>query len=313
MLGNGEGKDRSSPTLEMQRKKRWRLLFLSTGEIPLLDHVEGVGGNPKAGTEMRMVELDADAGSDMGIFQFIHGFEKPSDFADYFTKEACPKYRGAAGPIWVEWLIERGPAVVKELEAMIVGFIAKMVPAGAGGEIQRVARRFAVVGAAGELATEAGITGWKSGVAWMSAQWCFQRWLSKRTLGSSDVEKAIRHLRSFLQSNGDSRFDVIGQNDKRDPMFSCRERAGFRRTSENGETEFLIFPEVFDAEAKGICDSRRLAQELHRRGYLRVEEKGRLKVQQRIRGMDKVRFYAIKSSIFEEGDKEELYPPVPGE
>jgi putative DNA primase/helicase len=312
MLGNGEGKDRSSPTLEMQRKKRWRLLFLSTGEISLVDHVEGVGGKPKAGTEMRMVELDADARSDMGIFQFIHGFEKPSDFADYLTKEACPKYRGVAGPIWAEYLIHRGPAVVKELDAMITGFINKMVPAGAGGEIHRVARRFAVVGAAGELATEAGITGWKSGMAWMSAQWCFERWLEKRSLGSSDIEKAIRHLRSFLQSNGDSRFDVIGQNGQHDTMFSVRDRAGFRRRTEDGETEFFILPEVFDTEAKDFSEPRKLAQELLRRRYLRVEEPGRLQVQQRIPGMGKLRFYAVQNSIFEEGS-EPSYPPVPEE
>lgn len=78
MLGNGEGKGRSTPTGEAQRKKHWRVLFLSTGEISLVDHAASVGMRSKAGTEMRMVEIDSDAGKGMGVFEFIHEFESSS-------------------------------------------------------------------------------------------------------------------------------------------------------------------------------------------------------------------------------------------
>jgi hypothetical protein len=81
-------------------------------------------------------------------------------------------------------------------------------------------------------------------------------------------------------------------------MFSVRDRAGFRRTTDAGEREFLIFPEAFDTEAKGFCEPIKLAQELLRRGDLRVEEKGRLQVQQRIPSVGKFRFYAVRNSIF---------------
>lgn len=305
MLGNGEGKERSSPSGEMQRKKRWRLLFLSTGEISLVDVAASVGGNPKAGTEMRMVELDADGGRDIGIFQFLHGFQKPSELADYLNKEACPKFCGVAGPIWAEYLIHRGPSMAEEIDAMIKAFLRKNVPSGSSGEIYRVAQRFALVGAAGEIATDAGITGWQSGMSWMAAHWCFARWLSKRPLGASDMEKAIAHLRGFLQIHGDSRFDEIGQTDSVGWVGSCRDRAGFRRKTDDG-VEFLIFPETFNAEIRRFCDPKKVAQELLKRKDLRVEE-GRLQVQQRINGT-KSRFYAIQSSIF---DDSRLYPPVP--
>lgn len=306
MLGNGQGKDRSSPTGEAQRKKEWRLLFLSTGEISLVDHVEAVGGKPRAGTEMRMVELDADAGAGKGIFQFIHGFDKPSDFADYLTKDVCLKYRGTAGPVWAAYLIEKEHSVRKELEAMIAGFTAKVVPPDSGGEVHRTAQRFALVGSAGELATSAGITGWEPGMAWWSAQECFQRWLSKRSIGSSDVEKAIRHLRGFLQTYGDSRFDVIDRTNQFERL-SCRDRAGFRKPSEKDGTEYLIFPEAFEREIAPYCDPKRVAQELRERKHLRTES-GRLKVQQRIPGMETVRFYAVQSSIFAE--EEALTQPL---
>jgi len=68
--------------------------------------------------------------------------------------------------------------------------------------------------------------------------------------------------------------------------------------------EYLIFPEVFKSELKGY-DPKSVARELEKRGHL-VRGKDRLQVQVRIPGMDKAapRFYAVRSSIFEEEDAE---------
>ena len=68
MLANGEGKQRLTQTSVPVRKKRWRVLFLSTGEVILADHAEAGGTRTKAGTKVRMVNLDADAGHGMAFF-----------------------------------------------------------------------------------------------------------------------------------------------------------------------------------------------------------------------------------------------------
>jgi uncharacterized protein (DUF927 family) len=43
--------------------------------------------------------------------------------------------------------------------------------------VQRVARRFALVAVAGELATEAGLTGWAQGEATTAAAHCLRDWI----------------------------------------------------------------------------------------------------------------------------------------
>jgi putative DNA primase/helicase len=229
MLGNGEGKQRLTQTSVPQRKKRWRVLFLSTGEVTLADHAEAGGVKTKAGTEVRMVNLDADAGHGTGIFRNIHGSSTPSGFAD-LLKDRGNKFRGTAGPAFVECLINHEGEAIKRLGDLIHEFTDRVVPPKSSGEIYRVAERFAVVGAAGELATEAGITGWASGVAPESAKWCFKRWLQNRSTGASDLDKAIAQIRAFLLANGDSRFEDADEVGGR----PVHDRVGFRRSTPNG-------------------------------------------------------------------------------
>jgi putative DNA primase/helicase len=51
------------------------------------------------------------------------------------------------------------------------------MPKNAGGQIDRVARRFALAAIAGEMATDAGLTGWSKGEASQGAATCFNAWL----------------------------------------------------------------------------------------------------------------------------------------
>ena len=53
------------------------------------------------------------------------------------------------------------------------------VPEAASGQVQRVAMRFAVVGAGAEIATKLGITGWVQGEAVSAAATCFKAWLRR--------------------------------------------------------------------------------------------------------------------------------------
>ncbi len=303
MLGNGEGKQRLTQTSVPQRKKRWRVLFLSTGEVTLADHAEAGGMKTKAGTEVRMVNLDADAGHGMGIFRNIHASSSPSEFAD-LLKDRWNKFRGTAGPAFVESLIDQESEAAARLGDVIRKFTDRVVPAAASGEIYRVAERFAVVGAAGELATDAGITGSRPGAALEAAKWCFTRWLENRSTGASDLDKAIAQIRAFLLANGDSRFedadDTVGR--------PVHDRIGFRRSTPNG-IEYLVPPDAFTAVLCKGTDSKKVAEERDRRGHLRRGE-DRLQVQQRVRGIpNPIRVYAIQSSIFGDGEDE----PEPGE
>jgi uncharacterized protein (DUF927 family) len=62
-------------------------------------------------------------------------------------------------------------------------FLATYVPAGADGQVQRVAQRFALIAAGGELAVAADVLPWLKGEATAAAARCFDAWLG-RTLRS---------------------------------------------------------------------------------------------------------------------------------
>ncbi len=312
MLGNGEGKNRLTQSIVAQKKKTWRLLFLSTGEITRADHVETAGKKTKAGTEVRMVNIDADAGGGMGVFGNIHGTSSAAAFADSL-KVAAEKYCGTAGPAFVEWLIKNEDDAVAKLRTVVDKFKAEHVPKDSSGEIYRVADRFALVGAAGELATQAGITGWESGQAMKAALWAFQAWLSKRSTGSSDMDKAVDQVRAFLLANP-HRFETLHKGPGLDPANTRPgiNRAGFRQpVSDGGEDqyEYLVPTQAFKTELCQGNDPTKVAQELHRRGYLRTPGKNRLQVQIRVGGLGQsIRCYAIQPAIFDEADDEPAEP-----
>jgi uncharacterized protein (DUF927 family) len=303
MLGNGEGKQRLTQAIVPQKKKTWRLLFLSTGEVTLSDHAEAAGKRAKAGTEVRMVNVDADAGAGKGIFEDLHGENLPAKFADRL-KSVSDGHRGTAGPEFVEYLIKNEEPATERLDTLRKEFVASNVPSECSGEIHRVADRFGLVAAAGELATEAGITGWPAGTATQAITQCFKKWLNGRSTGSSDMEKAVEQIRGFMLANCDSRFQDVDEKITL-PQTGRRviyDRAGFRRTFANGEdqtSEYLIYPQTFKDLCQGY-NATQVAQELEKRGYLR-RGKNRLQVQQRIEGMGKnpIWFYAVNDSIFD--------------
>ena len=67
---------------------------------------------------------------------------------------------------------------------------AELVPDAAVGQVWRVGRRFALAAVAGELATEAGITGWPAGTATAAARRCFEAWIAARPAGIGQTEEA---------------------------------------------------------------------------------------------------------------------------
>jgi putative DNA primase/helicase len=75
------------------------------------------------------------------------------------------------------------------------------------GEVSRAIHRFALVGAAGEIATALLITGWNKGEAFDAAKKCFGAWLAHRGgSAAGDVSNGINQVRHFLELHGASRF-----------------------------------------------------------------------------------------------------------
>lgn len=81
MLANGKGKARSGKDGQARRALEWRLIFISTGEIALADKIREGGGQIAAGMEVRVIDLRADAGAGLGLFEDLHGATDAASFA----------------------------------------------------------------------------------------------------------------------------------------------------------------------------------------------------------------------------------------
>lgn len=311
MLANGLGKQRSDVSGNLQSQKHWLILFLSTGELSPSDQAEIARRNTTGGVEVRVVNLDADAGCGMGIFETIHGATSPAEFADRL-KAVSNLHRGTAGPAFVEYFIENEAEARADIDSYRKAFLEENLPKFSSGEIPRVVDRFALVAAAGELATKAGITGWLPGEASDAAAKCSVSWLSKRTVASSDMEKAIEQIRNILQMHVRNRFYTCHEGSFPESQGAITNPLGYLE-GDGDKGHFLVFPKAFKDELCKGFDYKKVAKELQGRTLLVTPAKGgRNTMQRRIPGPTPSYFYVIAESIVGDGDEEDDAADEPG-
>ena len=69
LLANGAGKNRMTKTMGARRSLRWRLMILSSGELSLAAHMQTSGRKARAGQEVRLLDIPADASAKLGVFE----------------------------------------------------------------------------------------------------------------------------------------------------------------------------------------------------------------------------------------------------
>lgn len=265
MLANGTGKHRAKRDGLAKPAARWRLLFLSAGEIGLAEHMREGGKRARAGQETRMADVPADAAH--GLFDQLRGLPSGAALADTINRAAREHY-GAAGREYLRGLVGADLDTVRlGVKAIAADFAREHLPAGADGQAVRVAERFALIAAGGELASSLGVTGWPAGEAVRGLGVCFRAWLERRGgAGSREDAEALAQVRHFLEAHGEARFtDLAADHDR--PTVN---RAGYRRRID-GRVEHLILPEVFRREVCAGLDHRRVARVLRDLGLIKTE------------------------------------------
>lgn len=263
MLANGTGKTRSGRDGNMRPAKSWRVTVLSTGEIGLPEKIEADGGRVQAGQTVRLVDIPADAGASMGIFEDIHGHESPHAFADAL-KQAASTHYGHVARAFIRKLVEGREGIQKNILSVLDNAGKIFCPDGASGQVQRVAKRFCLCAIAGELAIEWGILPWKEGDAMSATKTCFDAWLSLRgNSGAAEDSAILERVRLFIEQHGASRFQDVDN-----PDGTCVNRVGFRQKNETDGITYYILPESFKKEVCKGHDHKRAAAILRDKGWL---------------------------------------------
>jgi len=297
-LAGGVGRGRADQNGNARSRRQWKVCFLTTGETDLATMLASVGKRSFAGQELRLADIPADAGQNMGIFEQLHDIETPAQLADHL-KQATRKHHGAVYERYLTKLVEemnkpeQRTARLKWIAEAQSHFMGSAVPTGASGQVHRVASRFALVAAGGELATHYGLTGWRAGEVVDAALLCFQSWLHRRgTAGQAEVEHLLQQVSAFFELHGESRFTPMNKKG-RTPTIN---RAGFRNdvaeALEAEEYEYFVFPSAYNSEICKGFDPRWCSKVLIEKGLLQPEKGGKPQRLKRLPGLGKaVRCY----------------------
>lgn len=249
MVANGSSKQRANRTGGAAAIKTWRLIFMSAGEVSLSNLMEQHGKKVKAGQEVRFIDIPADAGKGLGLFEELHDCADGASFAEALNRDSKSFY-GTAARAFLRLLTADKAGFTTRLKSLMAEFLA-YVPEGADGQIKRAANRFALVAAAGELARE--ITGWPEGESSRGVKACFDSWLAGLGEGSHESNQALESVKAQLLKWGDSRFNPLVNG----PSWGVK----------NG-SDFWVYPAAFKEDLCHGLDHRNVAKVLFENGYL---------------------------------------------
>jgi putative DNA primase/helicase len=295
-LSNGTGKARAARDGSLREPKSWRVIFLSSGEIPIATKLqEDRGRRARAGQLVRLLDIPADAGKGFGAFD-SGGQDGDAGALSKRMKQAAQSAYGVAGPEFVRRLIAE-KIDGETVRNLLSQFVAATVPAGADGQCDRAAQRLGLIMAAGELATMLGVTPWQEGAARTATQWALSQWIDGRGgTEPAEARQAIEAVRLIIEAHGESRFEQIEGESEARPV---NNRLGWRR-GDGAEREWLIPPEIWKSEICAGLDPKAVAKALGERGMLQKAGDGWQPLR-RIGGRV-VRVYAVTAAIFEGGD-----------
>jgi putative DNA primase/helicase len=277
MLANGQGKARMG-----QAKRSWRVMFITSGEISLAEHMAKAGAETMMGQEVRLLEVATDCSED-GLFENIHSSETPADFSNRI-KAATADHFGVPFRKFLGHLTANTEATESACRAYMDSFVNAVMPQNAAGVVPRAALRFALVAAAGEIATELRLTGWRKGEAFRAAKKCFASWMEHRKK-VDPIAMAVDRVQKFISENT-SRFEVVGGDQRLNGS-----KFGYKK-----KDKFLILPDAFRDFVCAGTNPEGVADALERAGYLTTSGPNRKKKQERIDGQLGY-FYSIPDSI----------------
>lgn len=296
MLANGSGKKRMTKDQNLNPSAEWRIIFLSSGEIGLANHLATVGEEHRGGQFVRLVEIEADAGYGFGIFNHFGNYKNPSLLADTIRTN-CARYYGTPINAYLTELVKmKNPE--EQLHSYIASFLSEVDPLLSSGQLMRVAKRFGLIAAGGIIAVKMKILPFDERDIFDAVKSCFTSW-AKNYQNHADFEtqKILSQIRQYLQFSGCAYFPEWDGKSSVNFSGKC---SGYRLITADGSIEWLILNEVFKNDICKGLDFRKTIRELKNLQLLKRDRSGKNSIPMRLPNFGLVRVYHLSSEIFAE-------------
>ncbi|WP_050798397.1 DUF927 domain-containing protein [Commensalibacter intestini] len=300
MLANGIGKGRANQLGNARSVKTWRSIFLSSGEVTLDQKMSEDQRSSKMGQKVRFMEIPADAGKDMGLFENIHAFKEAGLFASYLQTQSA-KFYGSVGLAFIESLCkarqhneehfkqELSQAIEQRTQELLSNHTTSKE-----GAIRTIAQRCALIEQAGLLAVQYQIFSFDKVIITQSIEQCFKDWISHNpNMQEHEEKQMILHIKHYLETHGANRFiDITFADTDRTPH-----RVGYKKKNANGVFDYLILSEAWKKEVCKGFDPLQMARILRDHLFLDVPQPDRMKQKVTIPSMGDIRCYIVKGEI----------------
>ena len=255
MVANGEGKGRANRNGDIKEGKKWLTLALSSGEESLA-YKMAQDEEVKGGQLVRFLDIPVEP----TMVSNLHGYADAGKLADA-VKHLTAKNYGFAGKKFVEYLVKHYDRLTANLPDWVDALADSLVPSNADGQVKRSAKTFALIQHAGEFAQKARLLPVEMDIAKCVKTMC-DLWLEKRgTIGSSEEDKIVKEVSTYLTLNGKHLFEDEGG------VLLGYKRIGYRRKF-NSKTEYYMRKEIFFSEVVKSDNKKLVFKALKNAGML---------------------------------------------
>jgi uncharacterized protein (DUF927 family) len=292
MLLNGAGKLRASRTGGARDTKTWKLLLLSSGEQSLAAKLAEDRRRSTAGQELRLLDVPADAGAGLGLFDKLNSFANGAELA-VELRQRTAMHHGAVARAFIERVVADRDGVRSYIAVARQSFAEDWARPTDSSQVGRALSKFSLVAAGGELATKFGLTGLSIGECAEGVGLCFDAWRNEFTAepaSNREGAEALATVRAFIERHGGSRFvnldrDLASQEHLRD-------RVGFTETVGTSR-RWLFLREPFRQDVCAGLDHHVVVQALTDAGWLRRTSIRDATTKETLPGLGRVRVYAV--------------------
>jgi putative DNA primase/helicase len=285
-LTGGLGKSTMDRDRNLKEQKAWRIACFSTGELSIKEKIEEGGKTVKGGQMVRFLDLRIDS--------LVEDCEE-AKFRAMDIKESCGKYFGTAGSAFLKEIVKYSADDISEMVTNLMNDLEpKLTSETLEPAASRVLRRFALIAAAGTLATRMKILPFSEGRVFEAVKSLCSIWLAETNGELSDDDRAIESVRQYMLKN-QARFQQY------EAAYPPQNRAGYIRHG-----VYYFFKDSFKEACAGQSP-KTVAKRLKEKGFLKCSQNDNNQANLTPPGGNSGRYYAILPSIFGSSHSEDSF------